>query len=152
MAVSRRICFFFQKIETPMLIVFWGCALFGPSCQEREILDTHPKKKILTDNWISHFWVFLGFSYFFPFFLFCVFLVFVFFCYSLFFFKGQVRWPPRRAPWLGPKSSLFVFLSFFLDFFVFFGPFLSLILIEKPCFPLEGAFCFYFWVSPFVSP
>ena len=37
--------------ETPIFIVFFGCAFFGPSCQEREILDTHPKKKkIFTDN------------------------------------------------------------------------------------------------------
>ena len=27
--------------ETPIFIVFFGCALFGPSCQRREILDTH---------------------------------------------------------------------------------------------------------------
>ena len=31
--------------ETPIFIVFLGCALFGPSCQKREILDTHPKKE-----------------------------------------------------------------------------------------------------------
>ena len=37
--------------ETPICIVFLGCAFFGPSCQKREILDTHPKKKnIFTDN------------------------------------------------------------------------------------------------------
>ena len=31
--------------ETPIFIVFFGCALFWPSCQKREILDTHLKKK-----------------------------------------------------------------------------------------------------------
>ena len=37
--------------ETPIFIVFLGCALFGPSYQKREILDTHPKrKKIFSDN------------------------------------------------------------------------------------------------------
>ena len=36
--------------ETPIFIVFLGCAFFGPSCQKRENLDTHPKKKIFTDN------------------------------------------------------------------------------------------------------
>ena len=38
---------FFQKkiAETPIVIVFLGCALFGPSCQKREILDTHQKRK-----------------------------------------------------------------------------------------------------------
>ena len=45
---------FFPKkkfAETPIFIVFFGCALFGPSCQKRENLDTHPKKKkIFTDN------------------------------------------------------------------------------------------------------
>ena len=37
--------------ETTIFIVFFVCALFGPSCQKREILDTQPnKKKIFTDN------------------------------------------------------------------------------------------------------
>ena len=37
--------------ETPIFIVFFVCALFGPSCKKREILDTQPKKKkIFTDN------------------------------------------------------------------------------------------------------
>ena len=37
--------------ETPVFIVFFGCALFWPSCQKREILETHQKRKnILTDN------------------------------------------------------------------------------------------------------
>ena len=37
--------------ETPMFIVLFGCALFWPRCQKREILDTHPKiKKHMTDN------------------------------------------------------------------------------------------------------
>ena len=31
--------------ETPIFIVFFGCALFWPSCQKREILDTHQKKE-----------------------------------------------------------------------------------------------------------
>ena len=33
-----------EKAETTILIVFLGCALFGPSCQKKEILDTRPKK------------------------------------------------------------------------------------------------------------
>ena len=37
--------------ETTIFIVFFVCALFGPSCQKREILDTQPKKKkLFTDN------------------------------------------------------------------------------------------------------
>ena len=31
--------------ETPIFIVFFGCALFGPSCQKREILGHPPKKE-----------------------------------------------------------------------------------------------------------
>ena len=31
--------------ETPIFIVFLGSALFWPSCQEREILDTHQKRR-----------------------------------------------------------------------------------------------------------
>ena len=58
-------------------IVFWGCALFGPSCQKRETLDTHPRKKTLTDNWKAHFWVFFWFFLFFV--LFLVFFFFLFF-------------------------------------------------------------------------
>ena len=38
---------FFNKCfaETPIFIVFFGGVLFGPSCQKRESLDTHPKKE-----------------------------------------------------------------------------------------------------------
>ena len=51
MAVSRRKIVFQKWVtETPILIVFFGCAPFWPSCQKREILDTHHKKKKLTDN------------------------------------------------------------------------------------------------------
>ena len=31
--------------ETPIFIVFWGCALSGPSCQKRQFLDTPPQKR-----------------------------------------------------------------------------------------------------------
>ena len=36
--------------ETPIFIVFCGCVLFGPRCQKREILKSHPKNGQLTDN------------------------------------------------------------------------------------------------------
>ena len=36
--------------ETPIFMVFLGGALFGPSCQKREILDIHQKKEKMTDN------------------------------------------------------------------------------------------------------
>ena len=43
--------FFQKKAETPIVIVCWGCAFSGPSCQKKAILDPPPKKKkILTDN------------------------------------------------------------------------------------------------------
>ena len=31
--------------ETPIFIVFLGALFFWPSCQKREILDTHQKRK-----------------------------------------------------------------------------------------------------------
>ena len=120
--------------ETPIFIVFFGCALFGPSCQKREILDTHPKKKkIFTDNWKAHFWVFFVFSCFF----FSFFPFFVFFCFCCFFccvffggFKGHVRWPegpPHLAlnpPYLFFVLFLFCFFCWFFFCFLFFVPFL----------------------------
>ena len=37
--------------ETPIFIVFFGCALSGPRCQKREILKSQQEKwKNLTDN------------------------------------------------------------------------------------------------------
>ena len=111
----------FWIAETPIFIVFLGCALLGPSCQKKEILDTHPKKKkILTDNWKAHFWVFFGFSCFFSFFV-CFFFFYVLVVFV--FLEGlRVMWGGRRATSLGPKPSLFVCLGFvlFLIFFVFF--------------------------------
>ena len=79
-----HICFSKKRPWNPYFIVFFGCALFGPGCQKREILDTHPKKKkIFTDNWKAQFWVFFVFScfffFFFLFFFFCLFCFFVFF-------------------------------------------------------------------------
>ena len=31
--------------ETPIFIVFWGCALFGPSCQKKRNFGHPPKTK-----------------------------------------------------------------------------------------------------------
>ena len=99
---------FFQKkslLKPHVFIVFLGCALLGPSCLKREILGTHPKKKkILTDNWKAHFWVFYGFFFFFFFF----FLFFLFWCFFL---------DPHLA--LSPP-----YLSFWFSF-CFWGGFLS---------------------------
>ena len=110
--------------ETPIFIVFLGCALFGPSCQKREILDTHPKKrKIFIDNWKAHFWVLFFFSCFFLFFLsfFVLFCFVVFFCVSFGGFKGHVRWPegpPHLA--LNPPHLFFCFCFVFVFLFLFF--------------------------------
>ena len=60
MAVSWRITVF-QKLVcwNPFLIVFWGCAFSGPSCQKKGISGHPPKnKKFLTDNWKAHFLIF----------------------------------------------------------------------------------------------
>ena len=127
MAVSWRICVFQKKFaETPIFIVFFGCALFGPSCQKREILDTHPKKKkLFTDNWKAHFWVFLFFLVFFSFFVFLFFFVLFFFFWCFFWRVEGSCEVARRATSLGPKPSLFVFLFLFLFFCFFFGFFVG---------------------------
>ena len=75
--------------ETPIFIVFFGGALFWPSCQKREILETHQKrKKILTDNWKALFLVFLCFFCFssFVFFFLFIFLFWFFFVFVFLFF------------------------------------------------------------------
>ena len=101
-----------------------GCALFGPSCQKREILDTHPKKKkiwLITEKLIfEYFWFFLFFSFFFFFVFFHVLLFFVFFGG----FKGHVRWPkgPPHLALNPPYLFFFLFLfcfCFFVSFYVF---------------------------------
>ena len=135
MAVSWRTSAFQKKgPETPIFIVFFGCALSGPRCQKREILKKHPKKRkiwlIIEKLFFGVFAVFFGgllfFLFFFLFFFllfFCffVFLFFLFFCFFVFFwgFKGQVRWPeepPHLA--LNPPSVLVFFFCFVFFCFV----------------------------------
>ena len=114
---------FFQKkvCWNPIFIVFLGRALLGPSCQKREILDTHPKKKKnLTDNWEAHFWVFFGFSCFFSFFALFCFLCFGVFCLFFGGFKGHVRWP-EGPPHLALNPSFFWVFVLFLFFVGFVG-------------------------------
>ena len=82
---------FFKKCfaETPIFMVFFGCALFGPSCQKKESLDTHPKrKKIDWELKSSFFGIFVFFG-----FCFC--------CFG----------PPHLA--LNPPCFCFCFLLFF---------------------------------------
>ena len=104
----------------PYFIVFFGCALFGPSCQKRDILDTHQKIKnwLITEKHLFCIFVFLCFFSFF--FFFCCF-IFVFFWG----FKGQVRWP-KGAPHLAlnhPYSFVLFLFCFSCVFFSFFGGF-----------------------------
>ena len=99
------------------------CALFGPSCQKRENLDTQPKKKkIFTDNWKAHFEYFLFFLVFLVFFFFLGVLLFFLLCF-FWGFKGHVRWPegpPHLA--LNPPYLFFCFCFVFVlfCFFAFF--------------------------------
>ena len=101
--------------------MFFGGALFWPSCQKREILETHQKKKkILTDNWKALFlvlWCFFCFSSFV--FFFCLFFCFGFFFFLVFCFfggfKGQVRWP-EGPPHLALNPPYFFSVSFFCFF------------------------------------
>ena len=162
--------------------MFWGCALSGPSSQKRQFLDTPPKKRkfwLITEK--LFFGIFVFFSFFFLFFLFFCFFCFLFFCLFGFFFggfKGQMRWPegpPHLA--LNPPYLLFVFCCCFFCFvclfggfkgqvrwpkgpphlalnppYFFFVPLLSLLLIEKPCFPPKRAFFVYFLCFSFFLP
>ena len=112
-----HICFSKKGPETPIFIVFLGARFFGPGCQEREILDTHPTKKknsLITEKRILSF--FLFFLFFFSFFLFLFF--WVFFCVFFGGFKGHVRWP-EGPPHLAPNPPCFFFLFLFC-FFCFF--------------------------------
>ena len=157
--------------ETSIFIVFSGRAFFGPSCQKREILDTHQKKaKTLTDNWKALFWYSLCFLFLFRFCLFFCFsgppyvalnppyLFFVCFLGGLVFlllwfffggFKGQVRWP-EGPPHLAPNPP------YLLSFFLLGGLFVSFLFFafntKNWFFPKKRAFSVHFWVSPFVFP
>ena len=154
--------------ETTIFIVFFVCTLFGPSCQKREILDSQPKKKkLFTDNWKAHFWVFFVFSCFFCFFFFLFF--FWFCCFVLFFFggfKGHVRWPegpPHLA--LNPPYLFFCFCFVFVLFCFFafyFGGFKGQVrwpegpphlALNPPSlfFLFVFFFCFLFFLLPFLS-
>ena len=120
MAVSWRISVF-QKLVcwNPY---FYRCALFGPSCQEREILDPHQKRGIwlITEKLIfGYFWLLL-------------------LCLG----SGEVA---RRATSLGPKPSLFFWVCFVL-FYYFCFPFL-LFNNQDLLFPPKRHFCLLVSVS-----
>ena len=109
--------------ETPIFIVFFVCALFGPSCKKREILKSHPKKRkfslIIEKLIFEYFWFFLVFFCFF-FGSFFFFFGFVVFCVFFGGFKGHVRWPegpPHLA--LNPPYLFFCFCFVFVLFCFF---------------------------------
>ena len=143
MAVSWRICFFFQKIaETPIFIVFLGCALFGRSCQKRDILDTHTKRRKF--SLIIEKLIFKYFLFFLVFFLslFFFFFVLLFFVFLFGGFKGHVRWPkgpPHLA--LNPPYLFFCFCFVFVFVFVLFC-FLFVFVLFLFCFCFVFVFLF----------
>ena len=114
-----------------MFIVFWGCALSGPSCQKKRTFGHPPKKKISTDNSKAHFFGIFGLSCYF---------YFSFFCFS-----GHITWPSNppfcflfcfsfcvfleglRVRWGGPKGHLTWPLTFFCVSFFLFISFLLLV-------------------------
>ena len=119
--------------ETPIFIVFFGCALSGPRCQKREILKSHPKKGKI---WLITEKLFFGVFAFFLWLLFLLFFIFLFgfFLFAFFFFvflvffvggfKGQVRWP-KGPPHLALNPPYFFFCFCFLFFVLFFLIFLE---------------------------
>ena len=108
MAVSWRISVYQENLaEIPILIVFFGCALFRPSCQEGKFW-TPTKKKKMTDNCKAFFWGGGIFGVF-------------FFIFFVFFLEGfRVRWGgPKGPPHLAlnpPYSFFFVFFWGFVFF------------------------------------
>ena len=133
-------CFFWPKLAVSWLKnVFqkMGCwnpyfyrvflgARFLAKLSKREILDTHQKKKKLTDNWkalsLWYFCVFFLFVFSFFFVLFPFSFIFCFFCVFFGGFKGQVRWPegPPHLALNPPYFFLFLFgFWFFVLCFVF---------------------------------
>ena len=129
--VVTHFCLSFQQKKK----LLFGCAVLGPSCRMREILDTRPHQQTnKNDKCIAHFLVlcdfsscffflnFLGFS-----FRFCCFLFVV-----CFFWQGFLR-----ATSLGPTPSSIVCVVCFSSLSFFSLWFLSdyLFLMEKPCFP-----------------
>ena len=113
--------------ETPIFIVFFGYALFGPSCQKGKFWTPIQKRRkfsLITEKLIFEYFLFILVSFSF-FFLFLFFLVCCFLFVFLFGgFKGHVRWPegpPHLA--LNPPYLFFLFLFCFCFFCFLFGGF-----------------------------
>ena len=77
---------FKKSVETPIFIVFWGCALFGPSCQKGNFGHPPPKRKVLLITEKLIFEYFLVFQFFFLCFFF--FVLFLFFLFYVVFLEG----------------------------------------------------------------
>ena len=172
MAVSWPLTgFVFWFAETPIFIVFRGCAFFGSSCHKRALLDpkelTHRKLWLITDKLL--FCDFPLFCWLFGFL--CVFLFFV----SFFIFRRKNGFPPKMyLCWFFIVSLCFSLASFFFSFFssciyiyvfvLFLSFFLSFFLL--PCFflffffALFHCFCFMkrttskYWIRKvsFINP
>ena len=106
--------------ETPIFIVFLGCALFGPSCQKGKFWTPTQKRRkfsLITEKLIFEYFLFFLFFLFFAFFFFwfcCFFFVFFFGG-----FKGHVRWP-EGPPHLALNPPYLFFVLFLFMFFVVF--------------------------------
>ena len=153
MAVLWRTSAFPKKRAwNPYFKVFLGWALFGPRCQKRVILKSHPKQR---KHWLITEKLFFG--------IFAVFLggllFFLFFCFFLCFFgglKGQVRWPegpPHLA--LNPPYLFFFGGVCFVFLLVFFGGFKGQVrwpfgpphLALNPPYLFLLFFCFLFFIQ-----
>ena len=157
-----------ERPETPIFIVFFGCALFGPRCQKRRILKSHQEKWTnLTDNWKAIFWYFcfFGGGFFFLVFLFPLFFLFFvwffFFSFLCFLYKKpcfstrkghflfifsvslsfslSLLWPPSFSVSLSLSLDFLLLSFFFLSFFL-----LSFfLLVFLFCFLLVPCFCLF---------
>ena len=96
-----RDALFFKNwyVETLIFIVFWGCALSGPSCQKKGIFGQD--EKLISGYFLVCFG---GLSCYFSLFFSFLFFVFVFLCFSVFWFALFLE--GLRVRWGGPKGHL----------------------------------------------
>ena len=112
--------------ETPIFIVFFGCAFSGPRCQKGKFCKATQKKGklwLITEKlFFGVFAVFFGGLLFFSFFLVCFFLfVSFFFVFLCFLLEGlRVRWGGKGPPHLALNPPYFFFCFCFLFFVLFF--------------------------------
>ena len=162
MAVLWRTSVFQKIVLKPYFLVFFGCALFGPSCQKRTHFGHPPKKKNLIDNWKALSLVFLCFFVFFLEGLMVGWVIFIFwgfvfpFLYLLF-SDNKLFFPQRKGLFLSIFESLSLFLlslflaSPFFNFSFSLSLSLSLSLLFFLVFFLVFLFCFRCFFLTFVS-